>query len=899
MTTNKRSHVTGIPAAGTVAIIAIVVTAGARPAAAQTVQEATTPTSTVEAGLGGTTEGSYKAGEYNGLRDKGLFGIAQIDFRGGAAFDSDDATRWRIRGTDLGLSTRTVYAEYGKQGSYRIFGGYEGLSRNRSDTYQTPYLGAGTNMLTLPGTWMVPLIAGSSAANSFTTTTSARGLVPSIGNAPYLDTRATSPTFGGILTPTAAQISAVDAAEAADVPLFHNYNISTIRHRYDAGFSYNFDPKVGVDALWEPEHKDGTKLMGTVSRSTGGDISTTIPDVIDQNHNQVDVRMTIRGEKSFAQAAYYGSFFRNNVTSMSWQNWATGPTGTGTLNTMSSAPDNNYNQVLATAGVNFTPTTKLVANGSYARNTQNSPFLTDSTTVVVPTSSLNGLVVTGMFDAKLTARPKKKLNTTLAYKFVERDNDTAVHIFQYSDAGEATAPNANFPAGPNNPYGAVLAQNANANRPYSNRTNQIDAEADYNIAPRQWLNGAYQFQRIDRWCNNTWISCVDAAINNENSVRGEWLAKASGMFSGRVGYTYAWRRTPDYNENAFLALVPYANVSPATATGGSTAYQFMLANGWNGWGPALGYAPTTGNMNLFFPSNNAMANAAYANNNRISELPGMRRYYVADRNRNRLRALATWQSTGALSLQAAADVTNDHYPGAVYGIQDTHNWDFTAEGTYVFGENVSANAFYTYENFRYQSAGNTYTANSTTAVITGGQPGAIFLSGNTCDTYTTLQQRNNNNKLDPCLNWFTDRIDDVQTYGGGLLWKEIADKPLDLSLVTVGTHARSDNTVTGGNWANNPAVGPGGAPTTIAAFFIAATPLPTVATDTAEVYVNGHYRFGAHHSLHLLYTFMHMRTADYAYQGTQLGSLATVLPTFEQPFNYNVSIIGASYVMTF
>ncbi len=63
----------------------------------------------------------------------------------------------------------------------------------------------------------------------------------------------------------------------------------------------------------------------------------------------------------------------------------------------------------------------------------------------------------------------------------------------------------------------------------------------------------------------------------------------------------------------------------------------MTANGWNGWGPALGYAATTGNMNLFFPSNNALANALYANNNRISELPGMRRYYVADRNRDKVR----------------------------------------------------------------------------------------------------------------------------------------------------------------------------------------------------------------------------------------------------------------------
>ena len=899
MTNTNRCGTGATARAGSLALIAIALLAWPGRAGGQTVQEATKPASTVEVGAGGTTDGSYKAGQYNGLQDKGLFGIGQVDFRGGGAFDSDDPLRWRIKGTDLGLTSRGVYAEVGKQGRFRLFGAYQGLPDYRSDTYQTPYNGAGTTMLTLPATWLVPTVAGSSGTSSFTNVTSARGLVPSIGEAPYLDTRATSPTFGGVLTPTAAQIALIDAAAGADVPLFHNYNISTIRHRYDLGFNFNFDPKWGVDALWEPEHKDGTKLMGTVSRSTGADISTPIPDVVDQNTNQLDLKMNFKGEKSFAQAGYYGSYYRNNVTSMSWQNWASGPGTTAVVNTMSSAPDNDFSQFVATGGWVFSPTTKLVANGSYARGTQNAPFLTDSTTVVVPVSSLNGLVVSELFDVKLTAKPGKKVHTTLSYKFGERDNQTAVHIFQYADAGDTPAVNASFPAGANNPYGAVLAQNANANRPYSNRTNEFAADAEYDVTKDQWLKGSYDYQRINRWCNNTWIDCADAAITNENSLRAEWRVRSSDRFTGRIGYTYSWRRTPFYNENAFLAIVPYANVSPAAATGGATAYQFMLANGWTGYGPAAGYAPTTGNMNLFFPNNNAMPNTIYANNNRISELVGMRRYYVADRDRNKVRALGTWQANEALALQVAADYNKDHYPGAVYGVQDSQNWDVTADATYAFGDDVSVNAFYTYENFEYQSAGNTYTANSNAATITGGQPGAVGLSGNACDGYTTLQQRNNNNKLDPCLNWFTDRLDKIQTYGVGFIWKEIGDKPLDLNVYAVGTHARSDNTVTGGNWANNPVNGPGGPPTTIAAFFIAATPLPTVTSDSSQVWVNATYRFRPKQAIHILYTFMYLSSDDWGYQGMQFGSLSSVLPSVEQPFNYKVSVIAASYVVTF
>ena len=174
-------------------------------------------------------------------------------------------------------------------------------------------------------------------------------------------------------------------------------------------------------------------------------------------------------------------------------------------------------------------------------------------------------------------------------------------------------------------------------------------------------------------------------------------------------------------------------------------------------------------MNLFFPSNNALANTLYGNTlNRISELPGMRRYYVADRNRDKVRALLTWDATTRLSIQAGADFNRDDYPASVYGLQNAKSWAASLDGTYALTDVVSANAFYTYDNSDLISAGNTYTANSNASTLNNSQPGAIFLSGNACDGYTTLQQRNNNNKLDPCLDWSSNRLDNVHTVGFGL-----------------------------------------------------------------------------------------------------------------------------------
>ena len=173
-----------------------------------------TTTGTVELGAGGVSEGSFKAGEYNGLENKGLFGIANVDLRGGGAYNSNSAYRWRIQGTDLGLETRSLLAEAGVQGKYRVTFGYSELLRNRSDSYQTPYNGAGTNTLTLPAGWLLPVVPSSSSTNNHTTTTSARGFIPGIDTAPYIDTQTTSPTIGKLITPNASQRALVDAARA-------------------------------------------------------------------------------------------------------------------------------------------------------------------------------------------------------------------------------------------------------------------------------------------------------------------------------------------------------------------------------------------------------------------------------------------------------------------------------------------------------------------------------------------------------------------------------------------------------------------------------------------------------------------------------------------------------------
>ena len=45
-----------------------------------------------------------------------------------------------------------------------------------------------------------------------------------------------------------------------------------------------------------------------------------MPDPIDQTHDQYNASINYTGAKGFFQGAYYGSLFKNNVQSMTWQN---------------------------------------------------------------------------------------------------------------------------------------------------------------------------------------------------------------------------------------------------------------------------------------------------------------------------------------------------------------------------------------------------------------------------------------------------------------------------------------------------------------------------------------------------------------------------------------------------
>lgn len=859
-------------------------------AVAQSANELTKPTSTVELGVGAVSEGSFKYGEYNGLEKKGGYAIGNVDLRGGAAYDSNSAQRWRIKGTDLGLETRNLSGEWGEQGKFRLNFGYDELLRNNSDTYQTPYLGTGSNNLTLPGNWIAPKVPQVNANN-----VNFRSFDPVAGTGSVYNA-------AGVLTaPTAAQLTTLGNIRAADLPAFQNVDLHTKRTKYDGGFSYSFSPQWDFQASLRHEHKDGYKPMGVVT-SQVSEYSATIPDLVNTDTDQANVSLNFKADKGFMQAAYYGSIFKNNVQSMTWQD-VNDLTKSATLG---SAPTNQFHQFSLTGGYNITSSTKLVANGSYARNTQDQDFLGAATAANgqlafgLPRTSLNGLVVSKGLNLKLTSKATRDLNLTAGYKFDDRDNRTPISTYLFQDANEAKSGVSAFNTALGLPGTVGTNTNIYNNRAYSKKTNQLNLQADYAVAKGQWLQAGYDWQKIDRTCNGAWIDCADAATTKENTLRAEWRANFIEDLSGRIGYAYAKRTVSNYNENAFLALVPMANVVP---TGGATvsAYTYMLQNGLTGFGPLAGLPATAlaGNAAIFSPNNNILPQALYGSRNNINELSGMRRYMMADRNRDKLRSSVNWQANDKFSLQGGLDFNKDDYSNSTYGLQNAKSWALNLDGTYAATDDFVANVFYSYEDQRSTSAGDAYGSNSTTA-FQGLAANTLLQSCN--PAITTIAQRNANGKMDPCLNWSKLTKDKVDTLGLVFRQKNLMAGKLDLTGSLIYSRARTDIDVNGGSYANNP-LALAGAPAlgagVPAIFYISAAALPTVTTNTVTLRLSGNYALDKASSVRVLYSYQHMTSTDYMYDGYQYGTGTNYLPTNQTAPNYTVNLIAVSYLRSF
>jgi hypothetical protein len=493
---------------------------------------------------------------------------------------------------------------------------------------------------------------------------------------------------------------------------------------------------------------------------------------------------------------------------------------------------------------------------------------------------------------KLSHAISKQWQVTAGYHHDSRDNRTQVNTYGYYDIGELAAATAS-------PFGSQYGNNINlvANRPFSQRRNEWSAESRYRLSNMQEFTASWQSQSTEKYCTNSWYNCSDATDVRENTLKASWHSNPMEEFSARVGALSA-KRQVKYDENAFLAQVPMANVSPTGAPAGTTAFSTLQALGLTGYGPVSGLTPAAAAgsaLAFFFPLNNALSNTLYANRNRISELVGMRRYNNANRDRSKLDGSLQWMATEALVLQANMSFARDAYAESVYGLQNSRSTSLQLEANYAASDELNIAVYGGRDSQSSLSASNSYTANSAAANVGG----ATAISGG---CFSTIAARNASNKVDPCLNWSAENRDQVDSLGLTLSRKNLLAGHLDIDTNVHYSRARSRIDVQGGNYVNNPYAGSaaaGAIDPTIAAYYIQASALPDTKTESTSLTVAGRYRLSEGKAVRAGVSYTRMRAVDWAYEGLQPNSLSGVLPTFEQAPSYKVYALALSYEMTF
>jgi MtrB/PioB family decaheme-associated outer membrane protein len=323
-----------------------------------------------EAGGSYVSEDAARFGNGTGLDEKGAY----VDLNGEGRY-LKDGTEVTWYAEDLGFDSRVFEFGVGKPGKFGIDLGYRELPYRLFGDTVTPFAGS-SDTLSLPADW-VP--AG--------TTDSMPGLAAALAS----------------------------------------HNIEKDRQILEFGANYLPSSHFRLFADYQRQQREGTNIMAGSFFSQ----SAYLPRPVDDYTDRFDAGIRYANGPFNMSLAYYGSFYTNDVGSLTWDNPFSGFAGTE-QGQLATEPDNDFQQFSLSGAYRAqawnTVIAFSVASGSGEQNMDLLPYTINPTIPqpLILMTNIEGKVDTTNYGLTLTTRPHERLNVRVAYRYDERDNKTPV-----------------------------------------------------------------------------------------------------------------------------------------------------------------------------------------------------------------------------------------------------------------------------------------------------------------------------------------------------------------------------------------------------------------------------------------------------------------------------------------
>ncbi len=377
-----------------------------------------------EAGASYANEDAARFGNGTGFDEKGAY--ADLSGEGRYLRDGTEVS-WYAE--DLGLDSRVLDFSIGKPGHFGIDFGYRELPYRLFGDTQTPFEVSG-DLASLPGSW-VP--AGSTAGMTSLTSS----LMP--------------------------------------------HTIEKDRQVLDFGADYLPSSKMRLYADYQRQQREGTAIAaGSFFTS-----STYLPRPVDDYTDRFDAGIRYANRSFNMTLAYHGSFYTNDVGSLTWDNPFTALPGAD-QGRMALEPDNEFQQFSISGAYRAqawdTVVAFSVASGRGEQDMDLLPYTINSTIPMplIITPNIQGKVDTTNYGLTLTTRPIDGLNVRISYRYDERDNKTPIRQWTriITDAFDSGDPE--------------------FNTPYSFERGRLNLSGSYRLLDTVSVSGGYNRTDYDR-----------------------------------------------------------------------------------------------------------------------------------------------------------------------------------------------------------------------------------------------------------------------------------------------------------------------------------------------------------------------------------------------------------------